>query len=97
MSQELISRDAAIEWFRTFYKNDWSMAGAAVIGLKSLPAVDAAPVVHSQWILHPELPPGEPDKECPECHAMSPVWSNYCHACGARMDAKQKEAPHEPD
>lgn len=46
----------------------------------------------AQWILRPEIPFGEPDKECSRCHVMSPVWSYYCHACGAKMDT-QEEAP----
>lgn len=48
-----------------------------------------APVAHARWILRPEIPPGEPDKECSRCHVMSLICSFYCHACGARMDEKE--------
>lgn len=60
--------------------------------LDAAPTLDAALIVHAQWILCPEIPFGEPDKECSQCHAMSPIWSHYCYNCGAKMDAR-KEVP----
>ena len=57
--------------------------------------VEVVPVVHARWILRPELPPGVPDKECSRCHAMSPIYSFHCHACGALMDEKESECDTE--
>ena len=65
-------------------------AAAVIEGLAEM-----APVLHARWILRPEIPPGEPDKECSHCRAMSPVWSFHCHACGARMDDKESECDTE--
>ena len=55
--------------------------------LRSLPAVDVAPVVHAQWI--------EDESGiiiCPECkrgYNLIAKFTNYCPACGAKMDGKE--------
>ena len=59
--------------------------------IDAIPTIDAAPVVHARWILHPEIGPGDADKECSACGEMSLIWSHYCHSCGARMDADAPE------
>ena len=67
-------------------KWDWCDAEDAI---RNAPTVDAEPVRHAHWILHPEIAVGDPDKECSACGAMSLIWSHYCHACGAKMDEEE--------
>jgi hypothetical protein len=53
----------------------------------SIPAADVAPVVHAQWI--------EDESGiiiCPECkrgYNLIAKFTNYCPACGAKMDGKE--------
>ena len=55
--------------------------------LDGVPAVDAAPVVHGQWI---ETPSFAPEYECSECGQSYEWWevseAHYCPNCGAKMD-----------
>ncbi len=55
----------------------------------SIPAADVAPVVHAQWI---------EDKSgiiiCPECkrgYNLITKFTNYCPACGAKMDGGNRD------
>jgi hypothetical protein len=55
----------------------------------SIPAADVAPVVHAQWI---------EDKSgiiiCPECkrgYNLITKFTNYCPACGAKMDGRDTD------
>lgn len=57
---------------------------AAVI---RIPAADVAPVVHAQWIED-----GSGIIICPECkrgYNLIAKFTNYCPACGAKMDGKE--------
>lgn len=48
---DLISRDAAIAWFFRPYSNEECYSNIDVErALEKMPAVDAAPVVHGQWV-----------------------------------------------
>lgn len=55
----------------------------------SIPAADVAPVVHAQWI--------EDESGiiiCPECkrgYNLIAKFTNYCPACGAKMDGGECE------
>lgn len=67
--------------------------------IDAIPIVPAEPVVNAEWILHPEIGPGEADKECSACGTMSLISSHRCHNCGAHMrvsygprQAAEKEA-----
>lgn len=60
----------------------------------SAPDVDAAPVVHARWVHEQRYgDSGGWVWRCTACHreAISPIISalKYCHACGAKMDAKE--------
>ena len=56
----------------------------------SIPAADVAPVVHAQWI--------EDESGiiiCPECkrgYNLIAKFTNYCPACGAKMDGGDSDA-----
>lgn len=54
------------------------------------PTVDAVPVVHGRWELV-KLWTGFETLYCSECNYETNIGSNYCPACGARMDAERKE------
>lgn len=87
-NNDLISRAAAIAEVE-----QWAEHGYDVIhwtGIKAMletqPAVDAAPIVHAQWI-------EEPDRyyhwRCSACGFVEGVVSkfyHYCPDCGAKMD-----------
>lgn len=52
------------------------------------PAADVAPVVHGQWIED-----GSGIIICPECkrgYNLIAKFTNYCPACGAKMDGGDK-------
>ena len=55
--------------------------------ISDIPAADVAPVVHAQWI--------EDESGiiiCPECkrgYNLIAKFTNYCPACGAKMDGKE--------
>lgn len=58
--------------------------------IAEIPAVDVAPVVHAQWI--------EDESGiiiCPECkrgYNLIAKFTNYCPACGAKMDGGDSDA-----
>ena len=55
--------------------------------LRVAPAADVAPVVHAQWIED-----GSGIIICPECkrgYNLIAKFTNYCPACGAKMDGKE--------
>lgn len=97
MTNDLISREAALDLFRNAmnsYRIVGMRSGKALIqrtvneafeGLNKLPAVDAEPVVHGRWIKHCAC------VECSvcgyNCWADSAPTYDYCPYCGAKMDA----------
>ena len=55
--------------------------------IADIPAADVAPVVHAQWIED-----GSGIIICPECkrgYNLIAKFTNYCPACGAKMDGKE--------
>lgn len=56
--------------------------------INSIPAADVAPVVHAQWV--------EDESGiiiCPECkreYNLIAKFTNYCPACGAKMDGGEE-------
>ena len=94
---DLISRAAAIDVIGDLIKEyrdngkDEMADGMIIVrryGIRQLPAVDAVPVVHAQWIHHEG---GFNDHfECTACGmaiVLTGKW-NYCPNCGAKMDDK---------
>lgn len=81
---DLISRKALIE---KAWEADTQCGYVQVVDvgdIEDAPAVDAAPVVHGEWIeLHEEN--GHEVGTCSYCRHVRIV-DNYCPNCGAKMD-----------
>ena len=91
---ECIERKAALDAV-----HKWGdPCGAAVEAVLSVPAADAAPVVHGRWVLH-YTAIGAPYTECSRCctDIAAPMVGGgllkldmrempYCPICGAQMD-----------
>lgn len=64
---------------------------AVLESIDEQPTVDAAPVVHGQWVHVPssDMMTGKAYK-CSECNKMryGSFMPNYCQNCGAKMDRK---------
>lgn len=94
---EFISREATIKRIKEVYCigcNSYNGVrcracgtGDAIDVIEDAPAADVAPVVHAQWI--------EDESGiiiCPECkrgYNLIAKFTNYCPACGAKMDGKE--------
>lgn len=80
----LIGLDSVIEQL----ENEWGYEGMRE-DLCKLPTVDAAEVVHGQWVAVPssDMMTGKAYK-CSECAKMryGSFMPNYCQNCGAKMD-----------
>lgn len=106
---DLISRAAAIDGIMQMV---YEHAGYSASGLlhytevramlECLPAVDATPVVHGQWINYPEClgyygACSDEHIVCPNCHAVWNIIDNdadcfdYCPSCGCKMDGEENE------
>lgn len=60
-----------------------------------IPAVDAVPVKHGQWVFGVDSETGERDLKawtCSECNEKYPWQPNYCPNCGAKMDGERRES-----
>jgi len=96
-SNDLISRNTAIKWFFRPYSNEESYSNLDIEkALKAIPAVDAAPVVHGQWIKMTGMMPPEyhGHYKYSECQwhmkGLRNSWTreeelSYCPNCGAKM------------
>ena len=92
--EDLIPRAAAIEAFNDerVDRNYGDVSPESVIKvIKSIPAVDAAPVVHEKWLEYGHDDNGAPKLACNAC-----AWlfvglypRNYCPNCGAKMDKEK--------
>jgi hypothetical protein len=90
---DLISRAAAcdvigemIKEYREKGEDDLAdgMILARRYGIKRLPAVDAAPVVHGEW-------KWSHGGECSECGFHNSNFDyRYCPTCGAKMDGERR-------
>lgn len=94
---EFISREATIKRIKEVYCigcNSYNGVrcracgtGDAIDMIEDAPTADVAPVVHAQWI--------EDESGiiiCPECkrgYNLIAKFTNYCPACGAKMDGKE--------
>lgn len=85
---DLIDRDALgvgpanPEVFKnTAYADGWN---ALIKIIKQAPAIDAAPVVHGQWIWHEDVSL----YECSACHCQFDYYHTYCPNCGAKSDGE---------
>ena len=105
-TDDLISRAAAldaIDGIKPMQGNIEQLVMEALCwaAVKSIPAVDAAPVVYGQWIKMTGMMPPEyhGHYECSECgwhiKGLRNSWTreeelNYCPNCGARMETKNE-------
>lgn len=93
MADEYIRRDDFIQHLEKCKKGAavtnlvWAAIMAIERDVRDMPAADVAPVVHAQWI--------EDESGiiiCPECkrgYNLIAKFTNYCPACGAKMDGKE--------
>lgn len=97
---ECIERKAALDAVHKWC----DPCGAAVEAVLSVPAADAAPVVHGRWVLH-YTAIGAPYTECSRCctDIAAPMVGGgllkldmrempYCPICGAQMDGGGSDA-----
>lgn len=86
---EYIEREAVITRFKQMRLGEHGLiekmfADGVCTVIENAPAADVAPVVHAQWI--------EDESGiiiCPECkrgYNLIAKFTNYCPACGAKMD-----------
>lgn len=106
VADDLISRAAALEIINTVKGVVWSQSGKVLCGkmfsqIKDLPAADAMPVVHGQWVKMTGMMPPEyhGHYECSECgwhmQGLRNSWTreeelSYCPNCGAKMETKNE-------
>lgn len=92
VTDDLISRAAALEIINVVKSTVWSQSGQVLCGkmysqIKNLPAVDAVPVVHGRWIDN-----GDGTVRCNWCATWLPKRREsqlqFCGCCGAKMDEK---------
>ena len=91
---ELISRREAIKWFFRPYSNEESYSNLDVEkALKTIPAVDATPVVHARWQTTEAYPHRLYCLNCYHTFVPNYEWvercnipTNFCPNCGAKMD-----------
>lgn len=83
---EYIDRAVAVSQAK-FIHGRWGDVYVSAATLMGIPAADVAPVVHARWI---------EDASgiiiCPECkrgYNLIAKFTNYCPACGAKMDGKE--------
>ena len=91
---EYIKREAAVTSVLRMRKPENSVAQNRMLSIiqmdmLKLPAADVAPVVHARWI-----DDGRGIIICPECkrgYNLVPKFTNYCPACGAKMDGGDRD------
>lgn len=105
MTNDLISRKALMQFpIRRDHYDRENGSEEFISGIEtvleyaeSLPAVDAAPVVHGRWIEKQEATSWCDDDvfvfyECSVCHDQDGIYSDkfsYCPNCGARMNKEE--------
>lgn len=96
---DLISRTSALDVINTWgrQKSEKVRMGLLHRDLDAIPAVDAAPVVHGQWVKMTGMMPPEyhGHYSCSKCQwhmkGLRNSWTreeelSYCPNCGAKMD-----------
>lgn len=92
MENDMIRRsDAISQSFPVTFSNGlepYDVDVVAVGHIKSVPAVDAVEVVHSNWGKSTAV------AECMNCRSIFPAflrWHEWCPNCGARMDGRRAD------
>lgn len=100
MKNDLISREALIEMLKEKLNRRYNAqftAGDAIARVlhrvKKLPAVDAEPVRHGQWLQSVKSWAWPHDIVCSMCGAEYNFYQppRYCPDCGAKMDGGQED------
>ena len=77
---DLIRRQDAIDAIAKSYRYE----SERMTALQNVPAVEAVPVVHGEWIK--EEGAFFPTYKCSVCRAKhGAIWFKYCPSCGAKM------------
>ena len=85
---EYIEREAAIESIIS-EPQDAHYPHWYTVKIKSIPAVDVAPVRHGRWERTAKWwQGGSAWKQCSECGILHLGKSNFCPHCGAKMDGE---------
>lgn len=89
-ADELLNELTGVEvmwWAEGNYTNYDDTTIAEIIN--NLPTIEAAPVVHGEWIDH-EFEDMVYSRECSECHYEIPNMNwNFCPNCGVDMRTKE--------
>lgn len=91
MSGDLISRKAVTDALTSLHTHNGMELSASVDYVEAceaicdIPAVDAEPVRHGEWVYN------ESDyvPYCDQCLMPQDATCNYCPGCGAKMDLKE--------
>lgn len=102
LTNDLISRETVLEALRargrellklgtSFEANIASVTALECVNIvKDAPAVDAAPVAHSEWIKEEDRRNHWHCKNCGLVEGMAHYMMHYCPNCGARMNKEEK-------
>ena len=85
----LIDADILIEDFNPRHSVDWYTPWI-IAKINEQPTVDAAPVVHGEWI-YKVTNNGKMIFECSNCKSLIAGRGRFCKECGAKMDGGDKE------
>lgn len=80
----LIDADALVDKFA--HPNELIYTFGVLNEIEKAPTIDAAPVMHGEWIVHNPDNPLTIYGECPFCHEEVGRKWKYCPNCGAKMD-----------
>ena len=98
MTNDLISRSRLLKKIRAYADSKVTNEGVETANnilktvqvIEKMPTVDAAPVVHGQWIEKPFLlGTTRVCSECGDYYGMPHGIFNYCPNCGAKMDKEE--------
>ena len=86
MNKEYIEREVVIKESKRYIKHIIEELYELDKRLDEIPAADAEPIRHGEWILKED---GKAHCSICDTSGMSKIW-NYCPNCGARMDEGNK-------
>lgn len=96
MNDDLISRKQVISFLKDLaYDKDMGHEGVTAVcmacgGIDRMPAVDAEPVKHSEWVEEKDRVLHWHCRECGLVEGIAHYMMHYCPNCGAKMDKEKK-------